>query len=238
MPACRLRMTRNSQRCKAHGSPEAGSPRRAVSTGIAAAAAARLPGLARRCGAVAAAAAAPARLADDTSARDGRLARRSGRAAQGGAVRLPLPVPRGRREHGSGLGDLEPGRLVRHLLRPRVVGAGEIPVFSYYQLLQSKPDVSGGEAQADLAHLDDPSTMAAYWRDVRLFFQRAHGTKTVVLHVEPDLWGYIEQRASGDDAATVPAVVPDGCPRTPPGSPRSSSGSATSSPRTCSSPTT
>ena len=41
--------------------------------------------------------------------------------------------------------------------------AGEIPVFSYYQLLQSKPDVSGGELEADLAHLDDPSTMAAYW---------------------------------------------------------------------------
>jgi hypothetical protein len=91
--------------------------------------------------------------------------------------------------------------------------AGEIPVFSYYQLLQSKPDVSGGELEADLAHLDDASTMAAYWADVRLFFQRAHGTKTVVLHVEPDLWGYIEQRASGDDAATVPAVVPDGLPQ-------------------------
>ena len=28
-----------------------------------------------------------------------------------------------------------------------------------------------------------------------------------MLHVEPDLWGFIEQRASNDDAATVPAVV-------------------------------
>jgi hypothetical protein len=35
--------------------------------------------------------------------------------------------------------------------------------------------------------------MRAYWADVRLFFRRAHGTKTVVLHVEPDLWGYLEQ---------------------------------------------
>ena len=55
--------------------------------------------------------------------------------------------------------------------------------------------------------------MAAYWSDVRLFFQRASGKKTVVLHVEPDLWGYIEQRASSDDATTVPAVVPDGLPQ-------------------------
>src|SRR5437899_715160 len=70
--------------------------------------------------------------------------------------------------------------------------AGEIPVFSYYMLLQSKP-VGGDEAQVDLAHLRDPALMRSYWADVRLFFQRAHGTKTVVLHVEPDLWGYLEQ---------------------------------------------
>jgi hypothetical protein len=91
--------------------------------------------------------------------------------------------------------------------------AGMIPVFSYYQLLQSKPAASGGEPQTDLAHLDNPSTMAAYWRDARLFFERAHGDKPVILHVEPDLWGYIEQA-------------------TRPGSRRSSSGSATASPRT------
>ena len=33
------------------------------------------------------------------------------------------------------------------------------------------------------------------------------------MHVEPDLWGYIEQAATADDAATVPAVVPDGLPQ-------------------------
>ena len=70
--------------------------------------------------------------------------------------------------------------------------AGEIPVFSYYMLLQSKP-AGGDEAQVDLSHLRDAELMRAYWADVRLFFRRAHGTKTVVLHVEPDLWGYLEQ---------------------------------------------
>jgi hypothetical protein len=70
--------------------------------------------------------------------------------------------------------------------------AGEIPVFSYYMLLQSKP-AGGDEKTVDLAHLRDPALMRAYWADVRLFFRRAHGTKTVVLHVEPDLWGYLEQ---------------------------------------------
>jgi hypothetical protein len=70
--------------------------------------------------------------------------------------------------------------------------AGEIPVFTYYMLLQSKP-AGGDEATVDLAHLRDPTVMRAYWADVRLFFKRAHSAKTVVLHVEPDLWGYLEQ---------------------------------------------
>ncbi|HVV59464.1 MAG TPA: hypothetical protein VHC45_13980 [Gaiellaceae bacterium] len=91
--------------------------------------------------------------------------------------------------------------------------AGEIPVFSYYQLLQSKP-AGGDEAQTDLAHLRNPQVMSAYWADVRLLLQRAKGAKTVVVHVEPDLWGYVEQAAKGDDASTVPAVVPDGLPQT------------------------
>jgi hypothetical protein len=88
----------------------------------------------------------------------------------------------------------------------------EIPVFSYYQLLQSKP-TGGDEMTADLAHLKDPSVMAAYWQDVRLFFTRAKSTHPVVLHVEPDLWGYIEQGSTNDNAATVPAVVPGGLPQ-------------------------
>jgi hypothetical protein len=88
----------------------------------------------------------------------------------------------------------------------------EIPVFTYYQLLQSKP-TGGDEATTDLAHLKDPALMNAYWKDVRLFFARAKSTHTVVLHVEPDLWGYIEQAATNDDAATVPAVVPGGLPQ-------------------------
>ncbi len=69
---------------------------------------------------------------------------------------------------------------------------GEIPVLTYYQLLQSK-GATGDEATADLAHLRDPALMQAYWADVRLLFQRVRGKKPVVVHVEPDLWGYIEQ---------------------------------------------
>jgi hypothetical protein len=91
--------------------------------------------------------------------------------------------------------------------------AHEIPVFTYYQLLQSKPG-GGDEAHADLANLQNSDTMHAYWADLETFFRRAKGSSPVVLHVEPDLWGYIEQASSNDDAASVPAVVPDGLPQT------------------------
>src|SRR2546423_199825 len=69
---------------------------------------------------------------------------------------------------------------------------GELPVLTYYMLLQSKPG-GGDEAHADLANLRNAQTMSAYWSDVRLLFTRVKGTKPVVVHVEPDLWGYLEQ---------------------------------------------
>jgi hypothetical protein len=69
---------------------------------------------------------------------------------------------------------------------------GTIPVLTYYMLLQSKP-TGGDEAQVDLAHLRDPQVMEAYWADVHLLFTRIRGPKPVVVHVEPDLWGYLEQ---------------------------------------------
>jgi hypothetical protein len=65
-------------------------------------------------------------------------------------------------------------------------------VLTYYMLLQSNPR-GGDEAAVDLAHLRDAALMRTYWNDVRLLFQRVRGSKPVVVHVEPDLWGYLEQ---------------------------------------------
>jgi hypothetical protein len=67
-----------------------------------------------------------------------------------------------------------------------------VPVLTYYMLLQSSPQ-GGVEAQTDLAHLRDAALMKTYWDDVRLLLQRVKGGKPVVVHVEPDLWGYLEQ---------------------------------------------
>src|SRR5262245_42044584 len=85
---------------------------------------------------------------------------------------------------------------------------GIIPVFTYYMLLQSTP-AGGSESNADFTNLNNTATMTAYYNDLKLFFQKAatFSGQRVVLHVEPDFWGYMEQRSSNDDARTVPARV-------------------------------
>jgi hypothetical protein len=88
--------------------------------------------------------------------------------------------------------------------------AGRTPVLTYYQLVQSRPGRSDGESAKALANLDDPTLMRDYFADLSLALRRAHASahgRLAVLHVEPDLWGYVQQRAGADDAARVPAAV-------------------------------
>jgi hypothetical protein len=85
---------------------------------------------------------------------------------------------------------------------------GIIPVFTYYMLLQSAPG-GGAESAAVFTNLNNTSTMTAYYNDLKLFFQKAGAfpTQKVILHVEPDFWGYMELRATSSDAKTIPAKV-------------------------------
>lgn len=80
---------------------------------------------------------------------------------------------------------------------------GAIPVFSYYQLLQSAgPCSSCEEARRDLAHLNAPSIMKAYYADFAMLMKGlgpgSYGGVTgyggtAIVQVEPDLSGYAEQ---------------------------------------------
>ena len=85
---------------------------------------------------------------------------------------------------------------------------GIIPVFTYYMILQSSPG-GGSESNAVFTNANNTATMTAYYNDLKLFFQKAalFPTQKVVLHVEPDFWGYMEQRAANDDAKTVAVKV-------------------------------
>jgi hypothetical protein len=136
--------------------------------------------------------------------------------APGGAAALRRSAPFGFRYQylaggvntGSGWATWNPnGAFVTSYIQDSVARK-TIPVLTYYMLLQSRP-AGGGEAQADLANATNLDTMKAYWADVRLLFQRIRGatTKPVVVHVEPDFWGFVQQAARGDDASTVPAAV-------------------------------
>ncbi len=74
-------------------------------------------------------------------ARSGRLTGRGGRAPRQGPVRVPLPVPRRRGQHGQRLGDLEHEWRVRHLLRG---GLGRQPRRPRLPVLPAAPVEPGG----------------------------------------------------------------------------------------------
>jgi hypothetical protein len=133
----------------------------------------------------------------------------------GGAAALRAAAPLGFRYQylaggvntGSGWSTWNPaGTFVTRYIRESRA-AHVRPVFTYYQL-QSRPG-GGGEQQTDLANLRNVATMRAWYRDLALFLRRAAAFRStqVVLHVEPDLWGYIQQRARADRASTIPAAV-------------------------------
>jgi hypothetical protein len=88
------------------------------------------------------------------------------------------------------------------------VANGIIPVFTYYQIRQSAPGSGMAETDGVVANLQNTATMSAFYADLKLFFQRAGAfpNNKVVLHVEPDMWGYIQQRG-GDNAANFAVKV-------------------------------
>lgn len=78
---------------------------------------------------------------------------------------------------------------------------GYVPVFSYYQMLAGRACGGCAEAQKDLANLNNPTVMNAYFADFATLMQRlGNGTyggipgygKDVIVHVEPDLSGYAQ----------------------------------------------
>jgi hypothetical protein len=85
---------------------------------------------------------------------------------------------------------------------------GYIPVFPYYELLQSLPSTGSTELDRDYSNLNNASTMNAYYSNFALLMNMAKGFgKPVIVHVEPDLFAYMERKAAGGDASTVSASV-------------------------------
>ena len=85
---------------------------------------------------------------------------------------------------------------------------GYLPVFSYYELLQSNPSTGSNESDRDFSNLNNSTTMSAYYANFTLLMQKAHAFGgALIVHVEPDLWGYLDQRSGGASPATLTASV-------------------------------
>lgn len=110
---------------------------------------------------------------------------------------------------GNGWATWNPGGSFASNYIAESVDAGVIPVFSYYMVRQSLPGANQGEAESVRANLSTPSTMRALFDDLELLFRRTHesGAPVSVLHFEPDLWGFIQQKSNGNDAAKFPVAV-------------------------------
>jgi hypothetical protein len=134
-----------------------------------------------------------------------------------GAAAMRASIPFGFRYHylaggantGGGWATWNPdGSFVTQYVQDSVEH-GIIPVFSYYMIFQSAPGRELPEYEGVRTNLKNRETMAAYLSDVKTFFQRAGAfdQALIVLHMEPDMWGYMEQYALDGDASSVAVQV-------------------------------
>jgi len=77
---------------------------------------------------------------------------------------------------------------------------GTLPVFSYYCMAPSA-------GEANLHAMTKPGLMWNYFNNFKLLLLKAgEFGDTVIIHHEPDLWGYLQQQ-KGDNPASVPVAV-------------------------------
>ena len=97
-----------------------------------------------------------------------------------------------------------PGQFATNYLS--ATPSGTIPAFTYYMLLQSHR--ASDEATDDYDNVNSASLMSLYYGDFRLLMQKVGGYgQPAVVHVEPDFWGYMQQRSGNTSPAGVSASV-------------------------------
>ena len=74
-----------------------------------------------------------------------------------------------------------------------------VPMFTLYQ--------AAAKGEGNLGAFDETAFMTEYWRGVRVLFQRlGELAYPAIVHLEPDFWGYAQQKG-GDDPSTLPMKV-------------------------------
>lgn len=94
-----------------------------------------------------------------------------------------------------------PGAFLRDLLTKSKAN-GEIPMVSYYMILQTSGVQEGSAEVTDAAN--DPAVMKRVFADWRFVCQQV-GSATAFLQFEPDFWGYAEQ--VNENPHMMPAAV-------------------------------
>jgi hypothetical protein len=94
-----------------------------------------------------------------------------------------------------------PGDYVRGFVT-RARGRGQLPLITYYQQLLGS---GRAEGEQQLQALNDAAFMRRYFADWRFVAQQV-GNEQALLHIEPDLWGYLQFFSNGN-AASLPAQV-------------------------------
>src|SRR6202171_3009730 len=105
---------------------------------------------------------------------------------------------------------LPPGQFAADYMKSSRTN-GYIPVFSWYELLQSTPSTGANESDRDFNNLNNTATMNAYYASFkRLLVKAGLFGQQVVIHIEPDFWGYMQQRATTDASSVTASVASSG----------------------------
>jgi hypothetical protein len=81
---------------------------------------------------------------------------------------------------------------------------GMIPVFDYYQIRESSPNAGSEDPDSKL---QNPTTMNRYFGDFKLLMDQCKTfNNPVIVHIEPDFWGFCQNR-HGDDPSVIPVAV-------------------------------
>lgn len=97
-------------------------------------------------------------------------------------------------------GAQRPGQFSRESLRH-----GLIPFFVYYNIPAGSEDY-----QTDLKHIQDPTYMTAYFKDLGIFMDSVENVMKGELYgiiLEPDFLGYMQQNAVPSDPLTIKTAV-------------------------------
>jgi hypothetical protein len=85
---------------------------------------------------------------------------------------------------------------------------GFIPVFTYYQIIGSNPKPY---TEPPFENLNNTGTMKSYFEDYKLLLQKCKDFgKPVIIHIEPDLFAFMQSKNGDDPTKTTVSVASSG----------------------------